>query len=140
HVVIRSDLAPWLWALAIVVQLAAVLRWADSWISHDLAYRLLAELRIRLYQLLDPLAPAYLVHRRSGDLVSALLGDVELIELFYAHTVSPLFVAILVPGGVLLALGVLAPGLAIVLVPFLVAVALTPLLAARQSSRLGTLL
>ncbi|MCA1646280.1 MAG: ABC transporter ATP-binding protein/permease, partial [Chloroflexi bacterium] len=103
-------------------------------------YRLLAELRIRLYDLLDPLAPAYLVRRRSGDLVSALLGDVELIELFYAHTISPLFVAILVPGGVLIALGILAPGLAFVLVPFLVAVALTPLLAARQSSQLGALL
>ena len=49
------------------------------------------------------------MRRRSGDLVSALLGDVELIELFYAHTISPLFVAILVPGGVLIALGVLAP-------------------------------
>jgi ABC-type multidrug transport system fused ATPase/permease subunit len=121
-----------------VVPLAALLRWADSWISHDLAYRLLAELRIRLYRLLDPLAPAYLVRRRSGDLVSALLSDVELIELFYAHTVSPLFVAILVPGGVLIALGVLAFPLAVVLVPFLVGVALTPMLAARQSSRLGS--
>ena len=48
------------------------MRWTDWWISHDLAYRLLAELRIKLYQLLDPLAPAYLVRRRSGDLVSAL--------------------------------------------------------------------
>ena len=100
---------PWLWALAILVPGSAVLRWLDSWVSHDLAYRLLAELRIRLYQLLDPLAPAYLVRRRTGDLVSALLGDVELIELFYAHTISPLFVAILVPGGVLIALAVLAP-------------------------------
>ncbi|MBV9131120.1 MAG: thiol reductant ABC exporter subunit CydC [Chloroflexi bacterium] len=138
QVVQHNDLTPWLWALGIIVPLAAVLRWTDSWISHDLAYRLLAELRIRLYQLLDPLAPAYLVRRRSGDLVSALLGDVELIELFYAHTVSPVFVAILVPGGVLIALGVLAPWLAVVLVPFLVGVALTPMLAARQSSRLGS--
>ena len=94
-----GDLTPWLWALAILVPITAVLRWLDSWISHDLAYRLLAELRIRLYGLLDPLAPAYLVRRRSGDLVSALLGDVELIELFYAHTISPLFVAVLVPAG-----------------------------------------
>jgi ATP-binding cassette, subfamily B, bacterial len=133
----RGDLTPWLIGLAILVPLTAVLRWLDSWISHDLAYRLLAELRIRLYQLLDPLAPAYLVRRRSGDLVSALLGDVELIELFYAHTISPLFVAILIPGGVLIALALRAPTLALVLLPFLVAVALTPLLAARQSARLG---
>jgi ATP-binding cassette subfamily B protein len=135
-----GNLTPWLWALAALVPATAVLRWLDSFVSHDLAYRLLAELRIRLYGLLDPLAPAYLVRRRSGDLVSALLGDVELIELFYAHTISPVFVAILVPGGVLIALGTLAPGLALVLVPFLIAVALTPLLAARQSSQLGAAL
>jgi ATP-binding cassette subfamily C protein CydCD len=115
----------------------AVLRWLDSWISHDLAYRLLAELRIRLFSLLDPLAPAYLVRRRAGDLVSALLADVELIELFYAHTVSPLFVAILVPGGILIVLALLAPTLAVVLLPFLLAVGLTPLVAVTQSSRLG---
>jgi len=79
------------------------------------------------------------VRRRSGDLVSALLGDVELIELFYAHTISPLFVAILVPGGVLIVLSWLAPGLALVLVPFLVAVALTRLspLDRRPSSALS---
>jgi ATP-binding cassette subfamily C protein CydCD len=135
-----GNLTPWLWGLVGLVPATAVLRWLDSWISHDLAYRLLAELRIRLYGLLDPLAPAYLVRRRSGDLVSALLGDVELIELFYAHTISPVFVAILVPGGVLIALALLAPGLAFVLVPFLIAVALTPLLAARQSSQLGVAL
>jgi len=140
QVVNNANLTPWLWALGITVPLAAVLRRGDSWISHDLAYRLLAELRIRLYQLLDPLAPAYLVRRRSGDLVSALLGDVELIELFYAHTVSPVVVAVLVPGFVLVVLAVLAPWLAVVLVPFLVGVALTPMLAARQSSRLGSAL
>jgi ATP-binding cassette subfamily C protein CydCD len=140
QVVNGGNLTPWLWALGICVPVAAVLRWVDSWISHDLAYRLLAELRIRLYQLLDPLAPAYLVRRRSGDLVSALLGDVELIELFYAHTVSPLVVAVLVPAFVLVVLAVLAPWLAIVLIPFLIGVALTPMLAARQSARLGTAL
>jgi ATP-binding cassette subfamily C protein CydCD len=138
QVVAGGNLTPWLLGLAVLVPASAVFRWMDSWISHDLAYRLLAELRIRLYELLDPLAPAYLVRRRTGDLVSALLGDVELIELFYAHTVSPLFVAVLVPGSVLIALAFLAPPLALVLVPFLVGVALTPLLAARQSSRLGT--
>src|SRR5207302_286211 len=135
-----ANLTPWLWTLAVLVPVAAIFRWMDSWISHDLAYRLLAELRIRLYQLLDPLAPAYLVRRRTGDLVSALLGDVELIELFYAHTISPLFVAILVPAGVLIVLGQLAPPLAFVLLPFLIGVALTPLVASRQSATLGSAL
>ncbi|MBV9169101.1 MAG: thiol reductant ABC exporter subunit CydC [Chloroflexi bacterium] len=138
QVTAHGELRPWLWALGVLVVVAAVLRWLDSFVSHDLAYRLLAELRIRLYQLLDPLAPAYLVRRRSGDLASTLLGDVELIELFYAHTISPLFVAVLVPSVVLIALLMLAPSLALILLPFVVAVALTPLLAGRQSARLGS--
>jgi len=47
--------------LAIFVPLAAVLTWAESWMAHDLAYRLLAEMRIDMYNKLDPLAPAYMV-------------------------------------------------------------------------------
>ena len=45
--------------------------------------------------------PAYLLRRRSGDLVSAVTGDVETVEYFFAHTIAPAFVAVLVPGGVL---------------------------------------
>lgn len=137
RVVTGQPLQPWLTVLLTMVPITALLRWLDSWISHDLAYRLLAELRIRLYQLLDPLAPAYLLGRRSGDLASTAVSDVDLIELFYAHTISPLVVAIVVPGSVLVALAVIAPPLAIVLVPFLFAVAGTPLLAARQMEHLG---
>jgi len=84
-------------------------------------------LRIRLYELLDPLAPAYLVLGVRVTLVSALLGDVELIELS-----TRIRFAIVRRYSrarrVLIVLSWLAPGLALVLVPFLVAVALTPLI------------
>src|SRR5579883_224882 len=127
----------WLWGLAGMAIAAGLMRWFDGWIAHDLAYRLLGSLRIRLYRLLDPLAPAYLLRRRSGDLVSAAMSDIETIELFYAHTISPGFVAIVVPGVILLALAFLSWPLALVLLPFLVAVALTPLIASKRMERLG---
>ncbi len=133
----QQSLDPWLIALLLMVPITTVLRWLDSWISHDLAYRLLAELRIHLYQLLDPLAPAYLLRRRSGDLASTAVSDVDLIEYYYAHTITPLIVAVVVPGGVLIALGLIAPLLALALFPFLVAVALTPMIAGRQTEDLG---
>ena len=68
---------------------------------------------------LDPLAPAYLLRRRTGDLVSAVTGDVETVEFFFAHTIAPAFVAVLVPGGVLIALAVhgLAAGAGAAAVP-----------------------
>ena len=132
-----GDLTPWLWGLGLLVPLAAVLTWAESWLAHDLAYRLLAEMRIALYDKLDPLAPGYLLRRRSGDLVSAVTGDVETVEYFFAHTIAPAFVAVLLPGGVLLTLGLIAWPLALVLLPFLVLVGLSPLVARRSSEQLG---
>src|SRR4051812_21793344 len=133
-----GNLTPWLWALGALVPVAALLTWLESWLAHDLAYRLLAEMRIALYEKLDPLAPGYLLRRRSGDLVSAVTGDVETVELFFAHTIAPAFVAVLVPGGVLVTLGLIAWPLALALLPFLVLVGLSPIVARRAAERLGT--
>src|SRR5207248_1488645 len=56
-------------ALLVVAPLAGFLHWLESWLAHDMAYRLLAEMRIDLFVKLEALAPAYLLERRSGDLV-----------------------------------------------------------------------
>jgi ATP-binding cassette subfamily B protein len=123
--------------LIALIPLAAGVHYLESWLAHDLAYRLLAELRVRVYQLLDRLAPAYLFRRRSGDLVSLVTADVETIELFFAHTIAPGFVAVMVPGTVLAVLAYFAWPLALVLLPFLLAVGLSPFLAGRVQERLG---
>jgi thiol reductant ABC exporter CydC subunit len=123
--------------LMALIPLSAGLHYLESWLAHDLAYRLLAELRVRVYQLLDRLAPAYLFRRRSGDLVSLVTADVETIELFFAHTIAPGFVAIMVPGTVLAVLAYFAWPLALVLLPFLLAVGLSPFIASRVQERLG---
>jgi len=60
--------APYLWALAVVAPLSGVLHWFESWLAHDMAFRLLAEMRIDAFRKLDALAPAYLVRRRTGDI------------------------------------------------------------------------
>ena len=123
--------------LGVLIPLAAVLHYLESWLAHDLAYRLLAEMRVHVYEVLDRLAPAYLYRRRSGDLVSLVTADVETVELFFAHTIAPGFVAIMVPGTVLTLVAYFAWPLALVLLPFLLLVALSPLLAGRQQDRLG---
>src|SRR5205085_566210 len=94
--------------LLIIAPLAGLLHWLESWLAHDMAYRLLAEMRIDLFVKLEALAPAYLLERRSGDLVALATQDVETVEYFFAHTVAPAFVAVLVPGAVLTALAVTA--------------------------------
>ncbi|MYE24305.1 MAG: ABC transporter ATP-binding protein, partial [Gammaproteobacteria bacterium] len=127
-----------LMVLAIVAPLAGLLHWLESWFAHDMAFRMLAEMRIALFRKLDRLAPAYLVRRRTGDLVGMATHDVELVEYFFAHTVAPFFVAVLVPTAVLGTLAWFGWPMALALAPFLVLVAASPVLARRRIDSLGS--
>ena len=110
----------------------------ESFLAHDMAYKLLAVMRVELYRKLDALAPAYLLKRRSGDLVALATQDVETIEYFYAHTVAPAFVAVLIPGAVLVTLAVLAWPLALALLPFLAYAAGSPIFGRRRIDTLAS--
>jgi ABC-type multidrug transport system fused ATPase/permease subunit len=125
-------------ALAIVAPLSGILHWFESWLAHDMAFRLLAEMRIDAFRKLDALAPAYLVRRRTGDLMALATHDIELVEYFFAHTVAPAFVAILVPAAVVAALAWANAWLAVALLPFLVAVGLSPFLMRKRVDHLGS--
>ena len=124
-------------ALGAAVILRAVMAWAEMWIAHDLAYRILAELRGHLYDALERLAPGYLIRRRSGDVASAAMADIETAEWFYAHTVGTFVVAVVVPLLAFATLGVMHWTLAIVLLPFAVLVAGAPLVLRRRAARQG---
>ena len=137
QVITGGDLTLLLVLLAVLTPLAAFFVWTESWVAHDLAYRLLAEMRVDVYRKLDPLAPAYMTRRRSGDLVSVVGGDVETVEFFFAHTITPAFTAVVVPGVVVAVLAVIAWPMALAVAPFLLAVALSPFFAQRRSERLG---
>ena len=123
--------------LALAAPLAGILHWIESWLAHDIAYRLLAELRVELYRKLDSLAPAYLVRRRSGDLIALASQDIETIEYFFAHTVAPALVALLVPSAVLLSLAIVAWPIALALLPFVLYAGLAPILMRRRIDQLG---
>ena len=123
--------------LALAAPLAGLLHWLESWLAHDIAYRLLAEMRIALFAKLDALAPAYLVRRRSGDLIALASQDIETIEYFFAHTVAPALVAVLVPSTVLLVLAVVAWPIALALLPFVLFAALAPVVSRARIDRLG---
>jgi ATP-binding cassette subfamily C protein CydCD len=103
-----------------------------------MAYRLLNDMRLDMFRKLDALAPAYFTRRRTGDLVGVATHDVELIEYFFAHTITPAFVAVLVPLGVLVTLGAFGWPMAAALLPFLAWAALTPVLARSRIDRLGS--
>ena len=101
-------------------------RYLERLASHDLAFRVLARLRLRFYERIEPLAPAGLEAYRRGDLVSRMVGDVDALQSLYLRGVAPPLVAIaagavavgvaaaiLQVAGALLAAGLLVSGVAV---------------------------
>lgn len=74
----------------------AVFRYLERLVSHDLTFRVLSRLRVLVYEEIEPLAPAQLVELRSGDLLSRIVGDVEVQQNLFLRVLAPLIVAILV--------------------------------------------
>lgn len=124
--------------LAFLAPTAGIFHWFESWIAHDMAFRLLAEMRIALFKKLDRLAPAYMVRRRTGDMVAMATHDVETVEYFFAHTIAPAFVAVLIPSIVVGVLIYFSWALAIALVPFLLLVAFNPFIMRKRIDELGS--
>lgn len=113
-------------------------RYAERMVSHDLTFRLLANMRTGFYKRLEPLAPARLLRRRSGDLLSRVIKDVEELENLYLRVSSPIAVAAIVTVLTALIFFAFDPTLALIAVAFLVATGVgVPLLVARLARGLG---
>ena len=86
-------------ACALVIVCGVVrgpLRYGEQLCNHYLAFKILALVRDKVFGKMRTLAPAKLEGRDKGDLVSLLTGDIELLEVFYAHTLSPAAIALIV--------------------------------------------
>ena len=100
YLIAAAALAPLLVTLTLpiyIVRFASVSRagsrYLERLVSHDVTFRLLAELRIWVYSRLEPLAPAYLQEYRSGDVLTRLVSDVEELQNVYLRIFSPIIVA-----------------------------------------------
>jgi ATP-binding cassette subfamily C protein len=104
--------------------LRGILRYLEQYSGHDVAFRLLALVREQIFAALRRLAPAKLIEKRSGDLVATVLGDVEYIEVFFAHTIAPVVIGTVVPVIVLIFIGRYWLGFALILLLFQLGVGL----------------
>lgn len=75
--------------------LRGILRYAEQSCNHFIAFKLLALIRDRVFRALRRLCPAKLEGRDRGDLIAVITSDIELLEVFYAHTISPIAIAAL---------------------------------------------
>ena len=123
--------------ICVFIVLQAVFAYLDILVGHDMAYRILTKLRIIAYNKIDELAPAGLENERSGDLISIVLDDVEILEWFYAHTIAQIFVALFIPLATLIFMGSLSPYLPLTLLPFLIALLLFPKFKKREADTQG---
>ena len=83
-----SHLIPIFVCLGAAVLGAGVFMWLNSWYAHLLSYKIIARLRIYIYSAIARINPAGLQKRRTGDLATATMADLEATEWFYAHTIA----------------------------------------------------
>lgn len=122
-----TGLQPYLVALAALTVFKAIMAWAESYISHRIAYGILAMMRSLVFDAIEPAAPAYMLKRRSGDIISTVMSDVEVVEMYFAHTLMPILVALIMPLTAMIILGYMHWILPLVLLPFLFLVVVTPI-------------
>lgn len=85
--------------------LRGALRYLEQYSNHFIAFKLLAALRDKIFKALRALAPAKLEGREKGGIISMITSDIETLEVFYAHTISPICIALIVETFVLLYVG-----------------------------------
>lgn len=125
-------------ALAAFALARGVLRYAEQSCNHFIAFKLLALIRDRVFGALRRLCPAKLEGRDKGDLISVITSDIELLEVFYAHTISPVCIAFLFSLGITIAIGVCHPLLMLpALAAYLTVGLVIPLWTARRGGDVG---
>ncbi len=78
-----------------IAVLRGILHYIEQYCNHFIAFKLLAIIRDKVFTSLRKLAPAKLDSKDKGNLISVITSDIELLEVFYAHTISPIFIAII---------------------------------------------
>lgn len=125
-------------SVAVFALLRAVLRYGEQACNHFIAFKLLALIRDKVFQALRRLCPAKLEGKDKGNLISVITSDIELLEVFYAHTISPAAIAALFSIVLCLFIGQYHWSLGLLaLIAYLVVGVAVPLITSRYSGEDG---
>lgn len=117
-----------------------LLRYAEQACNHFIAFKLLALIRDKVFQALRKLCPAKLEGRDKGNLISVITSDIELLEVFYAHTISPAAIAALFTAVMCLFIGSYHPLLGLIaLAAYMTVGVLVPMIISRWNGKEGIL-
>ena len=109
-------------ALIVMAVMRGILHYGEQYCNHFIAFKLLAIIRHKVFASLRKLCPAKLEGRDKGNLISVITSDIELLEVFYAHTISPIAIAVLTSLVMILFLGRVSPAAAVLALAGYVAV------------------
>lgn len=124
--------------LPIIAVLRGIFHLLEQNRNHYLAFKILALIRDKVFGALRRLAPAKLEGRDKGDLIAILTADIELLEVFYAHTISPIFIAIIVSIIMICLIGRIHPVLALIAsLAYVVIGVIVPVISAKKSRSYG---
>ncbi len=124
--------------MAVFAVLRGVLRYAEQACNHFIAFKLLARIRHQVFAALRKLAPAKLDGSEKGNLISIITSDIELLEVFYAHTISPIAIAVITSVVMCIYLGSMSAWFAVTAVCFYVLVGVViPLWNGKRGSAYG---
>ena len=124
--------------MAVIAVLRGVFHYVEQYCNHFIAFKLLAIIRHKVFAALRKLCPARLEGRDKGNLISIITTDIELLEVFYAHTISPIAIAILTSGIMVLFIGQYHVGAGLfALAAYLVVGVVIPLWNGRRGSDSG---
>lgn len=125
------------YGVTFMVIATAILNYLDIYISHDVAYRILTQLRTLSYEKLMYIAPAGLEGEKSGNIMSIILEDVEILEWFYAHSIIQVFVSIILPLISLIIMAKFSIYLSITILLFIILLMFEPYLLRKKSDTQG---
>ncbi len=115
-----------------------ICRFTEGLVSHEAAYTLLTDMRVKMFEYVKDLAPACLLDRQKGDILSIAIADIETIEFFFAHTIGPLFTVIILPVTTLVIAGTVNKAFIGVLLPLYILISIIlPYLSLRLGKNVG---
>jgi ATP-binding cassette subfamily C protein CydC len=123
--------------LLICILLRAGLYYGEMWFGHDVAFRVIRDFRLALYKKVDEISPAYLLREQSGRLGQTLVGDVEVLELFLAHTFGAFIVAVIVTIVIMIVLLGISPLLTLMMLVFALVLGMVPYFMKKRAEKQG---
>lgn len=125
-------------AMIIMAIIRAIFRYGEQTCGHYIAFKLLASIRDKVFSALRKLAPAKLENKGRGNLIAIITGDIELLEVFYAHTIAPIYIAIIVSTFMTMIIGNLNFYLGLLaLIAYIIIGILLPIISSKIGNQIG---